>query len=260
VGSSAHDACRLAFGHAAHGTAAGAARTILPDPAPPPSLLLPPLPALLFDLDGTLIDSIDLLVESMEYAYADRAVRPPVDEWVAAIGTPLDAMLRRWAQDDDDVRTLRARYREFQFAHHDRMTRAYPGAVEAVRALHAAGHPLAVVTSKLAAGARRSLAFIGIEECFAAVVGIDATERHKPEPEPVWHALERLGSPPRSRTVFVGDSVHDMRAGNAAGVSTAAALWGPSTRDQLAPGTPTWWMHDFRDLPPIVAELAARAG
>jgi pyrophosphatase PpaX len=183
-----------------------------------------------------------------------------VDEWIAAIGTPLDAMLRRWATDDADVRVLLTRYREFQSANHDRMTRAYPGAAEMVRELHAAGRPMAVVTSKLEHGARKSLAFIGIEECFAAVVGIDATTRHKPEPEPVWYALEQLGAPPRERTVFIGDSVHDMRSGNAAGVHTAAALWGPSTRSQLEPGTPTWWMESFTDLPPIVAELSARRG
>jgi pyrophosphatase PpaX len=223
-------------------------------------ILIPHSPALLFDLDGTLIDSIDLLVESMEFAYGDRAVRPPVDEWVAAIGTPLDAMLRRWATSEEDVLALRARYREFQLVNHDRMTRAYPGAVEMVRALHAAGHPMAIVTSKLEYGARKSLAFIGIEECFSAVVGIDATTRHKPEPEPVWYALEQLGAPPRERTVFIGDSVHDMLAGHAAGVHTAAALWGPSTRAQLEPGAPTWWMGSFADLPPIVAELSARRG
>lgn len=211
-------------------------------------------------MDGTLIDSIDLLVESMEFAYGDRSVRPPVDEWIAAIGTPLDAMLRRWATDDDDVLALRARYREFQFANHDRMTRAYPGAVELVRDLHAAGHPMAVVTSKLEYGARKSLEFIGIAECFGAVVGIDATTRHKPEPEPVWCALEQLGAPTRERTVFIGDSVHDMLAGRAAGVHTAAALWGPSSRAQLEPGTPTWWMESFADIPPIVAELSARQG
>lgn len=213
--------------------------------------------AVLFDLDGTLIDSIDLLVSSMQHAFAGREHRPPVDEWVAAIGTPLDAMLRRWARDEEDVLHLRARYREHQFGHHDAMTRPYPGTVETVRALHAAGHPLAVVTSKLEAGARRSLAFIGVEECFGAVIGIDATDRHKPEPEPVWHALERLGGIAPDRAVFVGDSTHDMHAGNAAGVVTAAALWGPFSRAQLETATPRHWLHAMPEVTPLVARLAA---
>jgi pyrophosphatase PpaX len=212
--------------------------------------------AVLFDLDGTLVDSIDLLVASMEYAYEDRAHRPPVQEWIHAIGTPLDAMLRLWAADDDDVLHLRARYREYQLANHDAMTQAYPGVVETVRALHAAGHPLAIVTSKLEVGARRSLKHIGVEECFSAVVGIDATTRHKPDPEPVHFALGQLGVG-ASRAIFIGDSTHDMNAGRAAGVSTAAALWGPYSRTMLDATSPTYWLERMDELPPIVERLTA---
>ncbi len=215
--------------------------------------------AVLFDLDGTLIDSIGLIVSSMEHAFDRRDVRPPVDEWVAAIGTPLDAMLRRWARDEEDVLALRARYREHQLVNHDRMTTAYPGTIQAVRTLHAAGHPLAVVTSKLEAGARRSLHFLGIEDCFTAVVGLDATERHKPEPEPVWYALERLGGVPPARAVFIGDSTHDMRAGNAAGVATAAALWGPFSRSELETAHPQYWLTGMHEVGPLVESLTNSA-
>jgi len=211
--------------------------------------------AVLFDLDGTLIDSIALLIASMEYAFDDREHRPPVAEWVAAIGTPLDAMLRRWAVSDADVAQLRARYREYQLENHDAMTAAYPQAVEVVRALYDAGYPLAIVTSKLEAGARRSLAHIGIEDCFSAVVGIDATTRHKPQPEPVWHALGRLGVP-RERALFVGDSTHDMHAGNAAGVVTAAALWGPFSRAQLETAQPQHWLTGMHEVTPLAGTLA----
>lgn len=214
--------------------------------------------AVLFDLDGTLVDSIGLLVASMEFAFDGRMRRPPVDEWVAMIGTPLDAMLAHWAEGPDDVQALRARYRDFQFANHDAMTHAYPGTVETVRALHAAGYPLAVVTSKLEVGARRSLKFVGIEECFTAVVGIDHTERHKPEPEPVWHALSLLGVG-AERAVFVGDSTHDMHAGRAAGVVTAAALWGPYDRAQLATASPGHWLGEMREVLTLVTELAGAA-
>lgn len=216
------------------------------------------LPAILFDLDGTLIDSIGLLVASMEHAYADREQKPPVDEWVAMIGTPLETTLRRWARDEADVQLLRARYREFQFANHDAMTTAYPGAVEIVRELRAAGHPLAVVTSKLSVGARKSLAFVGIEECFDAVVGIEMTERHKPDPEPVRYALRQLGGMPASQALFVGDSTHDMHAGSAAGVETAAALWGPFSRAQLETAGPTHWLRDFDDLRGVVERFAMK--
>lgn len=209
--------------------------------------------AVLFDLDGTLVDSIELLVASMEYAFEGRTHRPSVAEWLALIGTPLDAMLGRWADGSADVDELRARYRAHQLTHHDAMIKLYPGMVETVRTLHAEGHALAVVTSKLEAGARRALKLARIEECFSAVVGIDHTEKHKPEPEPVWHALERLAMP-RERAVFVGDSTHDMLAGRAAGVFTVAALWGPYSREQLEPTAPDAFIASFAELPPLVAQ------
>jgi pyrophosphatase PpaX len=212
-------------------------------------------PAVLFDLDGTLVDSIDLLVASMEYAFETRELRPPVPDWIAAIGTPLDAMLRRWAENDEDVVALRARYREFQHEHHDTMTVAYPGAVEVVRGLRDSGHPLAIVTSKLETGARRSLRHVGIEDCFSAVVGLDATTKHKPLPEPVHFALAALGAP-REQAFFVGDSTHDMHAGNAAGVRTIAALWGPYSRAQLETSSPAHWAQDIRDVRAIVDAAA----
>lgn len=211
----------------------------------------------LFDLDGTLVDSIGLLIASMEYAFEGREHRPPVAEWVSMIGTPLDAMIRAWARDEADLVFLRERYREFQVAHHDERTTAYPGVVETVRALHAAGHPLGVVTSKLEAGARRSLKLIGVEECFGVVVGIDATTRHKPEPEPVWYALKALGDVPPSEALFVGDSTHDMKAGRAAGVMTAAALWGPFSREVLEREAPDQWLTTVGELPQVVDRIGA---
>jgi pyrophosphatase PpaX len=210
--------------------------------------------AVLFDLDGTLVDSIGLLVKSMEYAYEGRTRRPGVAEWIQLIGTPLDDMLGRWAADADDVELLRARYREHQIAKHDEMTTPYPGTVDTIRALHAAGHPLAVVTSKLEAGARRSLKFIGVEDCFATVVGIDQTTKHKPDPAPVLHALTVLDVP-AGRALFVGDSTHDMRAGRAARVHTAAALWGPYTREELAPTAPDFWLTGMQEVLPLVERL-----
>ncbi|MBX7118645.1 MAG: HAD-IA family hydrolase [Gemmatimonadaceae bacterium] len=214
--------------------------------------------ALLFDLDGTLIDSIGLLVASMEYAYEGRAIVPPRDEWIAGIGRPLDAMLGQWADGEEDVQRLRARYREFQFANHDAMTTAYPGVIETLRALRADGHRMAVVTSKLSVGAHKSLAFLGIADCFDTVVGLEATTRHKPEPEPVLLALERLGGVPPAEALFVGDSTHDMHAGRAAGVATAAATWGPFSRASLASAEPTFWLESFPDVRDVVARLAMK--
>ncbi|MFM8603379.1 MAG: HAD-IA family hydrolase [Gemmatimonadota bacterium] len=209
----------------------------------------------LFDLDGTIVDSIELLTASMEHAFAGRTVRPTVAEWVAGIGRPLDDILRPWSADEQDLDLVRDRYRTFQHANHDAMTTAYPGAVETIRALHTDGHALGIVTSKLEVGARRSLALIGVESCFGVVVGIDATARHKPDPEPVRFALRALDEPAPRRAVFIGDSTHDMHAGRAAGVHTAAALWGPNSREALEPTRPDHWLAAYDDVRTVVRTL-----
>ncbi len=209
-------------------------------------------PALLFDLDGTVIDSIELIVQGAEHAYDGReGPRPTRAEWMALIGTPLGPMLRRWAHDDDDVQFLLARYRAFQLEHHDRLVTPYPDAVALIRRLHARGHPMAIVSSKLEAGIRRSIDYIGLSDCFGTLIGIDATEKHKPEPEPVLLALERLGAR-ADEAWFIGDSPYDILAGRAAGVRTIGVLTGPSDRAALAAAQPTHIVAALAEIEPLV--------
>ena len=145
-------------------------------------------------------------------------MRPP-------LGKPLATMFRPYARDDADVAALIERYREYQLAHHDRLVRCYDTVVDTVDALRVSGHPTAIVTSKTSWLARRGLDHVGLGAHFDVIVGCDSCERHKPDPEPVRLALERLGYEPHE-AVFVGDSVHDMFAGKAAGVFTVAVAWG----------------------------------
>jgi pyrophosphatase PpaX len=213
--------------------------------------------AVLFDLDGTLIDSIALLLGSMHYAFEGfEGRKPTTQEWVAGIGTPLVKQFAEFARDDAEVQRLKLRYREWQMAHHDEMTIAYPGAVETVRTLHERGLKMALVTSKGDELATRSLKHIGLMEYIPVVVGADSVTEHKPKPAPVFKALELLGMRPEE-ACFIGDSTHDVHAGNAAGVRTIAALWGPFTREQLAPSHPTYWLDDVRDLPALVQTFVA---
>ena len=107
------------------------------------------------------------------------------------------------------------------------------------------------MTSKATPIASQSLAFVGLDRYFPVVVGFDDTSRHKPDPEPVWHALRRLGIS-ADQAVFVGDSPHDMHAGNAAGVTTVAALWGPFDRETLALAGPDHFIECLADLPGLL--------
>lgn len=215
----------------------------------------PSLPAVLFDLDGTLIDSIELILSSMRHAFAKFGRPVPSDaEWLEGVGIPLFTMFRRYAESDAQLGELIDGYREYQLAHHDRLVRGYDAVSETLALLEERGHPLAVVTSKSDVLARRGLRQAGIDRHFDVIVSCDSTSRHKPHPEPVLLALDRLQCP-AERAFFVGDSVHDIEAGNAAGVRTVAALWGPFTRDQLSPARPRHFMGHIAELPKLVTEL-----
>ncbi len=214
--------------------------------------------AVLFDLDGTLIDSIELILNSARHAFRGRDGRVPDDaEWLSGVGIPLATMFRRYARDEADVQALIATYREYQLEHHDRLTRCYDEVVETVDFLRAAGHPCGIVTSKTEWLARKGLEHVGLARHFDVIIGCDSCERHKPDPEPVLLALDRL-SYATDEAVFVGDSVHDMFAGNAAGVATIAALWGPFSREDLVAAQPRFWLERIRDLPALVASIQAR--
>ena len=218
--------------------------------------------AVLFDLDGTLVDTIQLLLESVRHAFRDRVAgggRAPTEaEWVAGIGTPLVTQLGPFCSGDEELAGLVAGYRAYQGEHHDRLTRCYDRAVEVVATLKRRGHPTGVVTSKSDAIARRTLAYVGLLGAMDVVVGCDATTYHKPDPEPVRFALERLGCP-AGEAVFVGDSPHDIHAGNAAGVVTVAALWGPFDRATLEAAGPTYVLSEIAELPGLIEELRERA-
>jgi pyrophosphatase PpaX len=210
------------------------------------------LRAVLFDLDGTLIDSIPLIVNSALYAFEKCGhPAPTTEEWLADLGLPLRAMFSRFITDESRLAELVAGYREYQLEHHDRLVRPYDEVASTLAALHARGHALAVVTSKIEALAQRGLAHVGLDGLFDVVVGLESCTRHKPDPEPVRVALDRLGARPND-AAFVGDSPHDMTAGRAAGVTTIAALWGPFTRAQLAPSEPDYYIERMGELMSIV--------
>jgi pyrophosphatase PpaX len=212
----------------------------------------PPLPApVLFDLDGTLIDSIDLILKSAQFAFTKCGLPAPTDaQWLTGVGRPLPVMFGHFAPGHES--DLIAAYREFQMANHDELVTVYPGVPEMLATLAERGHRLGIVTSKVSTLAMRALTLTGIDHYFETLVGMDACQRHKPDPEPVRIALERLSSGPEGAW-FVGDSVHDMESGNAAGVATVGALWGPFRAEDLAPSKPRFLAVIPDDVVSLVA-------
>ena len=189
--------------------------------------------AYLFDLDGTLIDSIDLIFRAYRHT-AERhlSVSPPDSVWREGLGTPLRQQLSAVSEDPELIEAMVATYREYHFAHHEASVKAYPDVVDVIETLADRGARLGVVTSKLKTGAERGLVAAGLMEFFHTIVSADEVSRHKPHPEPVIAALDRLGVD-AGDAVFIGDSPHDIAAGREAGVKTAGVLWGPFAREEL---------------------------
>ncbi len=214
-----------------------------------------PIP-ILFDLDGTLVDTVPFILESVRSAFEGYGVCPTDAEWIAGIGTPLRTQLASFAQRPADVETLFERYRTFWIAHHDERTHPFPGALEVVAALAAAGHPIGVVTAKIEHGALRTLRHTGLLPYVQAVVGADSCANAKPHPEPVLLALSRLGAA-AGEALLVGDSPHDVAAAKAAGTRAVAALWGACARPVLAAAGADFFLDDVRALPALVGSLDA---
>jgi pyrophosphatase PpaX len=189
--------------------------------------------AILWDLDGTLVDSIELIVAAAMNAFACRPGPCPSEAQIRnTIGRPLPTTFGPWLVDDDDLPFLISKYREYQLEHHDRLTSAYDGIVDAVSGLHAAGCRMAIVTSKVGFMAERALVHTGLSSYMECVIASDSTTKHKPDPEPVRVALKRLVADPGD-AIFVGDSPYDMQAARAADVHALGVSWGAFTEDAL---------------------------
>jgi pyrophosphatase PpaX len=220
---------------------------------------MPNLRTVLFDLDGTLIDSVRLILDSYHHTLATHGLPARSDdEWLAGIGTPLTVQFSAWQDTASLLDALIATYREYNLKHHDRMVTVYPGVVDVVARLKGDGIATGLVTSKNRAGAVRGLALARLESLMDVLVCADEVVNPKPHPEPVEKAVRLLGADPAT-TVYVGDSIHDMRSGRAAGVRTAAVLWGPFGRSHLEGAAPDYWLEKPDDLLDVVREVKREA-
>src|SRR5581483_4696584 len=187
----------------------------------------------LFDLDGTVVDSGAIILASMRHATREVLGAEYSDaELLQAVGGPgLEAQMAVFAPDqvDELVRVYRAHNEPL----HDELE-ACLGMEDVLVRLHEEGRRLGVVTAKRRATVELAFARVPIAHLFETVVGGDETERHKPDPEPLLLAAERMGADP-AQTAYVGDSPFDIRAAKAASMHAVAVTWGRiHDRDKLA--------------------------
>jgi pyrophosphatase PpaX len=181
-------------------------------------------PVVLFDLDGTVVDSGAIILASMRHATREVLGRDFDDaELMQAVGGPgLEAQFAVFAPErvDELVRVYRAHNEPL----HDELE-ACAGMEDVLVRLHEEGRRLGVVTAKRRATVELAFASVPIAHLFETVVGGDETERHKPDPEPLLLAAERMGVPPTD-CAYVGDSPFDIRAAKAADMDAIAVTWG----------------------------------
>ncbi len=179
---------------------------------------------MLFDLDGTLVDSGAIILASFKHAARTVLARDVEEEQIAALvgGSNLHDQMRVLspAHVDELVRV----YREHNRPLHDELE-AFEGVEGLMETLSGQGRKLGIVTAKGRQTVDLAFAVLSLERYFEAVVTADMTDRHKPDPAPVLKALELLESEPAD-AAFVGDSPYDIAAGKAAGVFTVAVSWG----------------------------------
>ena len=181
-------------------------------------------PVVLFDLDGTLIDSGAIILASMRHAAEEvLGAAPPDEELMAAVGGPgLESQM--YALAPDRVEELITVYRAHNEPLHDSLA-CCDGMDDVLVRFKDEGRRLGIVTAKRRATVELAFATVPLGHLFETIVGGDETERHKPAPEPLLLALERLGARP-DETAYVGDAPFDVRAAKAAGIHSVAVTWG----------------------------------
>jgi len=181
-------------------------------------------PVVLFDLDGTVVDSGGIILASMRHATQTVLGRDfSDDELLANVGGPgLEAQME--ALGPGSTAELVRVYREHNEPLHETLE-GFDGIEATLEALRARGHRLGIVTAKRRATVELAFARLPLAHLFETIVGGDETDRHKPDPAPLRLALERLGAG-ASEAAYVGDSPYDMQAARSGGLYAVGVTWG----------------------------------
>ena len=215
--------------------------------------------AVLFDLDGTIVDSARELITSVRHALAqvDDREPPDADTILMEVGKPLEVILRElgYPHRPEDARRFTETYRAHFAAHCAEEAGVFPYFTEVLDALREAGAKLAVVTTKHQEQAELTVAKLGIADRFDYVRGWREGRKHKPDPEPFLEAAARLGVEP-AQALVVGDTEQDILAAKAGGMTSVAVTWGFRPLLMLKALRPDFIISRPTDLLPIVVSTA----
>jgi pyrophosphatase PpaX len=199
----------------------------------------------LFDLDGTLVDSLPLIEQTYFRVFRDLHIPWDNREVMRWVGIPLKDIGNHYAKERCDQ--FMELYQHYYYQKHDTHTKLFPETQELIEYLREQKYHLGIVTSKRRPVTIKTLELTGTRALFDVVITAQDVQKHKPEPEPVLKALTLLKVIPEV-TVFVGDSIFDIQAGKGAGVKTAGVTWGLASRKELAEIQPDLLINNWQDL------------
>lgn len=203
----------------------------------------------LFDLDGTLIDTNELIMASFKHTFAKFQLSFTDEEISTFNGPPLEETF--YNIDPERADEMLKVYRKHNIKHHRHYVKVFPQVIETLKKLKQKGIKLAIVTSKM-----RKSALIGIEETgllpfFPVIITCDDVDHPKPHPEPVLKALNHLNRQAKS-AIMVGDNYHDIVSGQRANVLTAGVAWSSKGESFLQAYHPTYMLKEMKDLLRII--------
>jgi len=201
--------------------------------------------AVLFDLDGTLVDSLPLILRTYRQVFKDMGIPWGNDDVVKMIGLPLKEIGRRFAGEGADV--FEDRYQYYYHRDHDLYTRLFPNTLEMLEKLKVKGLQLGIVTSKGKPGTTRTAAFTGLDRYMDVIVTAHDVDRHKPDPAPLLAALRTLHTR-AGNAIYIGDSSYDILTGKNAGCFTLGVTWGVDSRQELEKLSPDGIIESWEEL------------
>ena len=178
----------------------------------------------LFDFDGTVMDTNNVIIQSWQHTFRTLENREEdLDKIIKTFGEPLEVTMRNLFPHVPVEESI-AIYRSYHYNNFGELISVFPGMKELIRELKGRGCKLGLVTSRLRKTTMQGLEKYGLAEFFDAVVTADDTSKHKPDPEPVNIALEKLGSRPEN-SIMVGDTMFDILCARNAGVKSVLVSW-----------------------------------
>lgn len=207
----------------------------------------------LFDLDGTIVNTNELIINSFMHALKENNL-PPLsrEQIIPHMGTTLQQQISTFTG-LVDTSVLEKSYRAYNNAHHDELIASFPRVNETMDELMRRGIKLGIVTTKIRPTTLRALEMFDLLKYMETIVTVNDVEHAKPHPEPVLTALRNLNADPK-HTLMVGDSAVDIQSAQAAGVRVAGVSWSLKGEETLRKYHPDYIIHDMSDLLTIVEQ------